>query len=530
MHRNLTMTSRYTPLYQAIADLEANTKSPDFIPSEFGFPFEKMYPSQREILSKVQNNESFCLTSHTGWGKSPVFLSLTRETPSIVIEPRKFLQSQISSYFHDVILYGRSGYDCPFSYSAASAPCLLKEPCDQTTFQTSCKDASKTCMEKPCSVFLTNSTNHTYQKFPCQKCPYLAAVKVAVDTVRSGGTVICNFGNFWNLLKYAKTVVIDEADLFFREVSAPIRLKYSIPKKYPDDDIKTLLTREVGGLQKDAQDRSSNPNARYTATNALYSASFLLAHHDLCFKYQRKDWYYIEVDPRNTNILCNKLFKDKRVIIVSATPGAFDIPSHSASIHQRCGIYFAPVGNLTSHSLKQNPYLMSKAAKAIAEISTYMELCHDADRVVVHCGNLGTHAASLFKILGDDDCVLHQSGKLAETIESYLKSGKKYLLVAAAEYGGDFGWCRLQFVLKFPYPNLDERMRTLERTMGKVDFRAYYEGEARTRVIQMAGRNVRGFNDFGVTICLDSKVNEDYMKNKNKYPTWFQERVDTRCY
>jgi Rad3-related DNA helicase len=172
---------------------------------------------------------------------------------------------------------------------------------------------------------------------------------------------------------------------------------------------------------------------------------------------------------------------------------------------------------------------MSSAAKAIAEISLYMELAYDADKVVVHCGNIGTHATSIYKVLGEQDCVLHESGKLAETIEKYLKSGKKYLLVAAAEHGGDFGWCKLQFILKFPYPSLDERMRTLERSMGP-EFKAYYEGEARTRVIQMAGRNVRGFDDFGITVCLDSKVQEDYFKNMNKYPLWFQERVDRRCY
>jgi Rad3-related DNA helicase len=158
-----------------------------------------------------------------------------------------------------------------------------------------------------------------------------------------------------------------------------------------------------------------------------------------------------------------------------------------------------------------------------------MELVYDADRVVVHCGNIGTHATGMYKILGERDCTLHESGKLAETIDIFLKSGKKYLLVAAAEYGGDFGWCKLQFILKFPYPNLDERMRTLERTMGP-EFKAYYEGEARIRVIQMAGRNVRGFDDFGITVCLDSKVKEDFGKNHRMYPDWFRERVDTRCY
>jgi Rad3-related DNA helicase len=172
---------------------------------------------------------------------------------------------------------------------------------------------------------------------------------------------------------------------------------------------------------------------------------------------------------------------------------------------------------------------MSSAAKAIAEISTYMELVYDADRVVVHCGNLGTHAASLYKILGDEDCILHSAGKLNETIDKYLASDKKYLLVASAEYGLDASWCKLQFILKFPYPTLDERTNTLKRSMGP-DFAAYYAGEARQRVIQTAGRNVRGFNDFGVTICLDSKIYDDYTKNCHLYPKWFQERVDPGVY
>jgi Rad3-related DNA helicase len=172
---------------------------------------------------------------------------------------------------------------------------------------------------------------------------------------------------------------------------------------------------------------------------------------------------------------------------------------------------------------------MSTAAKAIAEISTYMELVHDADKVIIFCGNLGTHAASLYSILGEKDCILHQSGQLAESLEKYKQSPKKYFLVAGAEYGLDADFCKLQFLLKHPYPNLDECARTLQRAMGP-EFNAYYENEARRRVIQTFGRNCRGFDDFGITICLDSKTKEDYMKNKMLYPDWLRDRVDSKVY
>lgn len=519
------MTSRYTPLFDAIALLEANHQEPEFVDAKYNFPLPKMYVSQGKILEKLQGNtDSFCLCSHTGWGKSPVVLALTRGTPSLVIESRKFLQAQISIYFNDFCLYGRSGYPCNYAHSAASAPCLLKEKCSDTQFHRACENATQTCLNKECDVFPAEGS---YEIYPCENCEYISAQQEAIRAIRSGGTVICNFGNFWNLLKSAKTVVVDEADLFFREISAPMRLKYSVPKTHSDDSIAGLMLREVTGLQNAAKDKDAG--FRYKAQNLLYSAQFLKQNSDLCFKYQRKDRIYIEIDPRNVNILSKKLFKDKRVIIVSATPGQFDHPSYSASIHQRCGIYFAPVGNLTSKALKENPHVMNQAARAIVEISDHFDMMYDNERVIIHAGNLSGHAQSIYNLLGETDCTLHTAGKLAETLTEYLKSKKRYLIVAAASHGGDFGWSKLQFVLKFPFPALDERMRTLERSLGP-DFKAFYDSDARTQIIQISGRNCRSFDDFGTTVILDSKAIEDYQKHKNLYPSWFQERVDPKIY
>lgn len=484
-----------------------------------------MYAGQLEILSKVQNNESFCLTSHTGFGKSPCFLSLTRGVPSIVIEPRKFLQSQISTYYSDFCLYGRSGYPCPFAYSASSSPCLLKCKCSETDYHKRCTDAKKDCLTGlDCDIF---PVGKNFQKYPCKQCEYLAAQREAVRQLKDGKTVICNFGNFWQLLKHAKTVVVDEADLFFRSISSPIKLKYSEPREHGNDTVKVLMDREVKGLQQAAKDKDAA--FRYRATNMLYASQFLQKHSELCFTYQRKNGIYVEIDPRNTNILSKKLFEGKRLVIVSATPGAFDLPAYSASIHQRCGIFFAPVGNLTSKNLKANPYLMTNAAKAITEISNYFEMVYDNKRVIVHTGNIGTHATAIHKCLGEDQCTMHSAGKLVETIDTYLKSDKRYLIVASAEYGLDASWSKLQFVLKFPFPSLDERMQTLKRLMGP-EFSSFYAGEGRTRSTQIYGRNVRGFDDFGVTVCLDSKSYDDYIQNRTRYPDWLQKRVDTKVY
>jgi len=522
------MQSRYAKLYSAIATLEANTREPELIESIPGFPFKAMYPGQKEIIDRAKAVPGCCITSHTGMGKTACFLTLTRGKSAIVIEPRKFLQEQCSAgYFHDFVLYGRSGYVCPLSYAgtAASAYCLAKEDCCDTIYPKTCKNHSGDCLNgtKQCKVFLAGGE---YKQYPCEYCEYNDAVRRSVEVLRGKGTVICNFGNFWKLVRHAEIVVVDEADLFFKEISNAMPLKFSKPKDGVED-VHGLLEREVRGLKSAAKDK--NPDMRYRATNLLFAAEFLKANAELCFTYQRKDRIYVEIDPRNTNVLKNKLFGKKNVVIVSATPGQFDLPSYSASIHQRCGIYFAPVGNLTSRNLKANPHIMNSAGRAIKEISEYMGMIYDADKMIVHCGNLGTHASSLFQILGDENCILHESGKLAETIEKYKVSPKRYLLVASAEYGLDASFCKLQFVLKFPYPHLDERMNTLKRAMGP-EFAGYYTGEARTRIIQTAGRNVRGYNDFGITIMLDSKIIEDYQRNIRLYPEWFRERVNPKVF
>jgi len=523
------MTSRYTNLYAAIAKLEGNHKEPELVAKgDMEFPFATLYPGQKQILEQV-GSSSACITSHTGFGKTGVFLSLTRGTPSIIIESRKHLQHQCSvGYYNDFVLYGRSGYSCKYApayaQNAAYAPCLLKEDCGATTYHSTCPKANKTCLNNECKIF---PVGKTWMKYPCPECEYLEAQKEAQRVLKNNGVVIANFGNFWQLLKSAKMVVVDEADVFFRSISAPMKLRYSTPKHNANDTIKQLLQTEVSGLQKVSKDNDAS--LRYKVTNLLFNAQFMLSNSELCFMYQRKDSFYIEIDPRNTNILSEKLFKGKRVIIVSATPGAFDLPSYSAQIHQRCGIFFAPVGNMTSRSLQGNPYLMNSAAKAITEISDHFEMMYDNEHVIVHAGNLGTHATGIHKCLGPDNCVLHTAGKLAETISDYLLSDKRYLIVAAASHGGDWDWCKLQFVLKFPYPALDERMRTLERSMGP-DFKDFYDSDARTQTIQVSGRNCRGWDSMGVTIMLDSKVHDDYVKNKRKYPAWFVDRVDPKIY
>jgi Rad3-related DNA helicase len=112
------------------------------------------------------------------------------------------------------------------------------------------------------------------------------------------------------------------------------------------------------------------------------------------------------------------------------------------------------------------------------------------------------------------------------TIETFQESNKRYLLVASAEYGADFTWCECQFVLKVPYATLDDRMRALERKMGKDKFKRWYVSDAINRLIQQCGRVGRGYDSFGCTFILDSKFKEVFKQNGSAFPQWFKDRLN----
>ena len=487
-----------------------------------GFPFPFMYAGQKKALEEMEGVKSVLLSSHTGSGKTAVFTTATRDTATIIIEPRKFLQKQVSKLFHDFILYGRREYKCKFAAHAGIAPCLQKVKCTDTYFIDECEDYKPSCKVKPCKVFLAGDKIFQY---PCQGCEYIAAQQQAMHVLAQNGTVICNFGNFWNLLKSANTVVVDEADLFFKEISSPQVLDTAGGLT----EIKKMLQSEIADLQE--QMKSATAYTQYKLTNRMYKLQFLHTNHDLCFSYiktdrkTKKEKVYIEINPMNTNILKDSLFKGKRVVIVTATPTNFNLPAISYSVWQRCGIYYVPQGKLTSRELNLRPYLLDHAATFIEGMTNIFEGIYASKKFVVHCGNIGNHATKINELLDPKKCVLHEAGNLMGTIDRFMDSDKRYLLVASAEYGADFTWCNCQFVLKFPYANYDERMKALERSVGKAKFRELYTGDAISRLIQQCGRVGRGAGSFGCTFILDAKFREIYKEYAGVFPDWFKARL-----
>lgn len=521
-------------LLSAIATLYNQHNQLNLIPATRPFPFDQMYAGQLDALTQLDQPGDFALTSHTGTGKTAVFLAAIKGKSAVVIEPRKFLQKQCASYWEDYVLFGKLEYKCKYAKNAAVAPCNRRNV--------------KTGK-------MTLGGYEIEELYPCEGCKYLEAVDAAHKILIDKKTLICNFGNFWRFIKAAEIIVIDEADLFIKEICSAIAIESEIPEysksyKYEDMYPHRLLKSEVNYLEEKLHDLNLTDDQIYTLTNRLYTLKFLEWRNDMrkekpkktypsreesaCISYIRKTRqkpkFYVELSPEHYSWLISKIFEKKRVIIVTATPTGFDNYQRiSYSIPQRAGIFYCPVGKLTSRNLKVQPWLMNRAAEQITTISELM-VQYEANRVVVHCGNIGNHATKLYDLLGHDICTLHEKGNIMRTIDSFLESENKYLLVASAEYGADFAWCKLQFVLKFPYAMLDERTRTLEKSMGKDKFNRWYTGDAINRVIQQCGRNVRGFDDFGVTIIQDSKFMEIYRQYPNAFPDWFKQRFDGKVY
>jgi len=515
-------------LLQKISEQDADHKDPDYVTPATGFPLPKMYRAQGNALTELLQLKSAVLSPHTGFGKTPLFLTVAHNRSALIIEPRKFLQKQVASYCNDTILFGRSEYPCYFADNASNAPCTRKMRCDRTDFGKTCEHKTRDCQKNPCKVFFHDEK---LMRYPCISCPYNNAVALAMGVIRHGGKVICNFGNFWKFLPEADLVIIDEADLFFKEISSPEPMRHTRDLDVP---ILTMLRTEMREIEKQMQ--TCEIRKLYALKNRMYRLSFLEGVSDLCFTYKKRNLktktesIYVEVNPANVNLLKDQIFGNKQTIVVSATPGDFNLPSVGKySIHQRCKIYYTPVGKLTSRELERQPWLLDHAADFIDQASAIFGGLYGSKKFVVHCGNLGNHAAKINTMLNDiekkDVCTLHASGKLMETIDTFMAGDKKFLLVASAEYGADFTWCNCQFILKFPYASLDDRLKALEKKLGKDAFKEFYTLDAVNRFVQQCGRVGRGWDSFGCTFILDAKFGEIWKRYNRAFPEWFKERM-----
>ena len=313
----------YTKIISDMQQLHASKCTTEMdLASYASFPFDVAYKGQNEAIKTIVEEDRSLLCSHTGSGKSAVFLTAAHELelPTLIIEPRKFLQVQLAAYFNDFVLFGKSEYKCYYADSAAHAPCAKTYTRDKQKYFSVRNQYTGETEEKP---------------YPCHNCEYYYTRVAARKQLHEKGVLIVNMGNFWMWRDAAKFIVVDEADEFFRSISSGIGL-YEVSTKDIDEDsdenIVNLIKKEEEGTENkiefiktkevvDVQD-ARKLNA---FNNHLEKLRFFQRNIEEAFYYTKKTTkqVYVELQPDKISVLVDRLFSGKRLCLVSATPSAF---------------------------------------------------------------------------------------------------------------------------------------------------------------------------------------------------------------
>lgn len=532
-----------------INKITIENESPAYnIPSPFT---TSVWKGQNQSILEIIENEKVLFSSPTGSGKTLVFLVAARESklPTLIIEPRKFLQKQVSEDYSidSFTIYGKSEYRCPFLeiYSNMELPTAESAPCgakykkgDIMVFKWVQLDGRVMDVVFPCVI------PHDPVDIGC---PYYEAREEAKNILKNKGIVVCNFGNFWLYKKHAKIIIIDEADEFFRAITQGMRMEYILPSEAKSMLLEEIIRREYTFISREIaslHEAKSNANIQKEIIkisrmiNKLErrkeKLKFFYANIGICFHYinKEKSDLYVDMLPNQSEVLCNRIFPNHKLCLVTATPtfsssafieSRYNLPS-------RAGIVYFPVAKMTHRYLYTQNHadeVFDIVAVQIKNIFNAFSKCFDTKKAVVHCGNLTKHAPNLKKRLEQDYHVaIHERGKQKESLDKFISGDKaQFLLITAAEYGIDFPpEINLQFVLKVPYAPRDERMLAIKKKMGKKEFDIWYDQETLLRLIQGCGRVGRGTH-FGMSFILDAKFEELYNKYKNIVPDWFIERL-----
>ena len=539
MANMITLTSdklaNIIKITQAVHDMELEIEYET--PAYTEFPYELSWRGQNEAIKSILDHEDkVILESHTGAGKSIVFLTAARASGlrSVVIEPRKFLESQIASYdIPTKLIFGRNAYKCDYAESADMAPCLV-------TYEREITDEEGNYQrERVFDLFDENSGKIMPHHYPCGNCPYFnASVAAQSALTRNSAILITNSGNFRKYISMADFVIADEVDELFRLIAKGKYLRYV--KKLDDKPIRELLLTEHYEISHELKEITSSreyisPSIASTIRKLkgeLETTDFLIQNADVCFAYQRKrdNRIFVEVQPTEFELILDRVFQGKKVCLVTATPPITKnaITRIDYTIPSRAVIFYMGIAKMTSRNLYtlNRQWLFSDIYDIISIIFKIFKQRFGIQKAVIHAGNLDNHAALLNDRLKEQyKTTVHTRGHLMETLETFMHTDSNFCLVTSAEFGWDVPpEISLQFVLKFPYMPRNERLLALEKTIGREEFKKFYEYDAMSRLIQGSGRVGRG-TSFGATFILDTKFGEIYEKYLPVMPKWFVDRL-----
>jgi len=513
---------------RVITEVFESTVSVEGEKPEFGsYPFPTARLGHNKAIREILENDFTVLASPTGTGKTVVYLTSAVESglKTMVIVPRNGLQAEVEKYEGRlpkklISLFERTKH-CKFTSNHREAPCRAKYKRGDRWF------------------FEYNGEEYSY---PCEDCPYDIRKSIIKSYFRLNECIpILNQGNFWFLRTEAEFVVIDEADETLRSITSAV----SYPERYNSDDPFEVLEWMKANVEEDIKsvelalettkdkEKLKSLNAKLARLeNKLRKIMFFREYpEEKQITYTRGRSTFVEIFDEPINIVRRLFDGVEKVCIVTATPFRsrevkyvyFDMPFRARTIYY-------PVGNMSVRNVefKGHRELYEKAVDVIIKTYDFTTKLAGQRKSPIHCGNLARHGKAIYDLLVSNGrkALLMEEGRQKEYVEMFINGDYDFFCVVAAEYGYDWVFSPIQYILKMPFADLsDPRIKAIRKRLGEQKFNEWYNWEALSKVIQASGRNARGPDDFGITIILDSCFERLYKEFEHQIPKWFKDRL-----
>ena len=187
-------------------------------------------------------------------------------------------------------------------------------------------------------------------------------------------------------------------------------------------------------------------------------------------------------------------------------------------------IYPLNTAYLNSNSLQQHE-IQIKIARAIDNLMTL----HRNDKGIIHTTSYKQLDFIKQNISQTNQRRLLQTNpeiQRDEVIAEHVNSTKPTVPISPSLYIGlnlKNDLSRFQIITKVPYPDLGDRWINEKRKING----QWYIWQTALRLVQGYGRSIRSKEDYAVTYVLDSGFENFVKKNKNIFPDWFTQAIQS---
>lgn len=520
------------------------------------FPYSEFFDGQFEAIQKIASaflsGKKFVIAQiPTGVGKSAIAFTVhkvIREADSThrttITTVTKALQDQYKNEFNEITdLRGKTNYDCPKGVgpynSAACRKLLLEKMCDRKVCPYVIQ-RTEWCNSAP--IRITNSS------FMIEACPMLVmepenrANLIVVDECHTLDTHLVDHSTLdlqsEKLTSVTRVLGSLFTEPFFRFNNAFKGLGVGSVVHTGEEEglanmanrLHTMLEEQIENLNERVKKNPDSAGGLVAAIEEMQSISDKLN----LFGTNGGEWIIQEYQHGKKLVLKpvyayqvsgHSLFrKADQFLLMSATICGYD------EFARNLGLKEYEVVEIPNPIPKENRPVYNCNLMKVAGQYDPIKLTKLIDRVISNekgSGVIHTVSYKLAKDIMEDSrfsarMLIHES--LEETMD-WLRSGG-IVLSPSMEQGYDFkgDLARWQIVAKYPYDYLGDPWIKLNVERSQ----KWYSRRSVLRVVQAAGRVVRGVADYGRTYVIDSEFDRSLKYNRDLYPDWFLDAIKTR--